>query len=483
MNNVRRSGNRLSIVAAVALLGVSVLTGVVAGRVMRSGVVDAASANISVQNNNILVSQDRPTSTQTITRSSRITVKDTEATYGYALSAKISENTLTNSTVTIGSTGSTTCSVGNPCLLSSTARDIVVTENNYATGANGEAMEWVVSISVPANTDLGNYIVEITYDEVANEPPPLAATITYPSAGQVLASGTTSTTLSVMTNKNALCRYGLSNLPFDSLPNNFGSTWGRYHSQTISGMTGNSPSETYYVACQVGEETTTTQARTWSIEVKNLGAMQSLTNAACPETKSIAYDTRNGQYYYVRKIAGTCWMQSNLRYAYGTQISSPTTSSYTVAQYMNPGGSTEYTNTSATGGFYGYLYNWCAAMGGQTSACQSSTASQPSASASVCPSGWRLPTGDSTSGELKALNTAANRGSYSTDEGLRTNAFMVYAGMYNTSSLSNVGNTGYIWSSTVFSASGAYIMGYTPTSVTSGNAGNKYNGLAVRCVL
>jgi uncharacterized protein (TIGR02145 family) len=57
--------------------------------------------------------------------------------------------------------------------------------------------------------------------------------------------------------------------------------------------------------------------------------------------------------------------------------------------------------------FYGYLYNWCAAMGATTRACTASNtyptdlagnaantgSYDPTNTASICPAGWRLPTG------------------------------------------------------------------------------------------
>jgi uncharacterized protein (TIGR02145 family) len=229
-----------------------------------------------------------------------------------------------------------------------------------------------------------------------------------------------------------------------------------------------------------------------------LGSMQSLTNANCPTTRGTAFDARNNQVYYVQKIGTLCWMETNLRYAgNGNWQSSwgwaddrkPLThinasgngsSNYTDAQYANPGGSTDYTNTTANGGFYGYLYNWCAAMGGQANACNSTSTSGFDTNTSICPAGWRLPTGNG--GEFQALNNAVNGGSTSNDSGLRSGFLAVYSGGYN-SGLIDQGSYGYVWSSTVNSSTNAYNLNFNAGNVNPGtNNNNKNNGFAVRCV-
>lgn len=374
-----------------AILAVGLTAGLIAGQLanLKGDPSSAASANITVVDNNQIIAVDQPTATQTITKTSRVTIKNTEATIGYTLSAKLEQNTLTNSRVTIASTLSSACPTTLPCELSATAQDILVTNNSNATGATGETSEWVVQITVPANTPVENYIIDIVYEEAANV----------------------------------------------------------------------------------------------DLGPPDIGAMQSLTNATCPDTLAKAYDARDGQYYYVKKIAGLCWMNSNLRYAgdgnwesswgwaddrYATTASNTTASTNdnarpltaingtetggveafppSVARITDPGGSSDYTDTSPSGGFYGYLYNWCAAMGGQATACQDAAATQPSVSITICPAGWRLPTGNG--GEFAALNTAINAGSTTDSAGLRTGFLAVYAG-YFAKALVGQGSSGSFWSSTV----------------------------------
>lgn len=497
----------------VSLSLVSIVAGVVGGLILHSGGGDssAASANIKVENNNQVITQDQSSSTQVITRTSTVIVKDSEAIYGYTLTAKLSQNTLPNSTVIIYSniTGSL-CTLGSPCDLdTATSTNLLTTANDNATLEDGEETSWTIEISIPANTDLGGYTVDIVYDESAN-PEPLTADITAPTAGQVLAAGSTSTILTVKTNVNATCKYGTTNAAYASLPSTFASTGGTTHTQTITVVGGSS--YTYHIACSSPTSgTTVTQPRAFSVKAgpadpgSALGAMQSLTNAACPSTLSTAFDARNNQIYYVKKVVGLCWMHSNLRYAGGGNYNASWGWSddrktltadgdwgLSVPSYYNIGGHTNYTVTTPNGGFYGYLYNFCGAMGGQVNACNNSV-NQLNYSVNVCPAGWRLPTGGLTSGggELGALNNAINGGSTTSDAGLRSNFLAVYSGGYYQGNLSGQGGGGGLWSSTSgftidgmgMSMLGALYLGYSASGVDPGTyLTYQHYGFAVRCV-
>ncbi len=150
----------------------------------------------------------------------------------------------------------------------------------------------------------------------------------------------------------------------------------------------------------------------------------------------------------------------------------------TSAEYADPGGDTNYTSTSPTNGFRGYFYNWCATMGGQAAACQTTAATQPTASPTICPAGWGVP--DRT--EYAALNTNANSGSLVNDSGLRSNWLGVYSGAYS-SQLVDINNSGNYWSSTVYDATLAYYMYHRNDYVIAPNTNGKNYGFAVRCVL
>lgn len=230
-------------------------------------------------------------------------------------------------------------------------------------------------------------------------------------------------------------------------------------------------------------------------------AMQLITNANCSATRTRAFDARDNRSYWVQKLAdGKCWMLTNLVYAGGGTNTyndvktlangtggSPT---YNAARYyvpstgVNP--TTEPTNPSisTTGsGQYGYVYNWCAAMGVQTStsACSNSTTPLPNAALSVCPAGWRLPTGTVTTGELPVLNNTINSGSLTSDAGLRSVWLVQRTGVWYNGFLAQ-GDYGYYWSSTQNTGTtGRYLYagaGYVDPAVSEA----KSAGLAVRCV-
>ena len=159
--------------AGLGVFAIAAVTGFVAGNLVRNNdhEAEAASANITVTDNDQTVTVDQSTSLTTLTKTSIVTVKDTTATTGYTLGAKLSQNTLPSSTVTIGSASSTSCTVASPCTLNTTTPvELLSTTSSAATGGTGETTTWTVKITVPANTPLANYIVDIEYSQDAKTP-------------------------------------------------------------------------------------------------------------------------------------------------------------------------------------------------------------------------------------------------------------------------------------------------------------------------
>jgi len=148
---------------------------------------------------------------------------------------------------------------------------------------------------------------------------------------------------------------------------------------------------------------------------------------------------------------------------------------------------TEFPNTPSTsndGGAtnpqFGYLYNWCAAMGGQPGACLPLVAENPpNASITVCPAGWRLPTIWWNYGELYDLMNDVG-GDVS---GLLANFLAQFAGDWS-GTFFGIGNVGNIWSSTVAGANPTEALGLWFNS--GGGIGTLNNGRdvgkSVRCV-
>jgi uncharacterized protein (TIGR02145 family) len=232
--------------------------------------------------------------------------------------------------------------------------------------------------------------------------------------------------------------------------------------------------------------------------------LQEITSATCPADRTRVRDARDGATYWVRKIGSLCWMETNLAYAGGginifgdvtPAIPMGSSATYTSPTYNVPTGSNRTTgttdpSTSTTGtGQYGYLYNLCAAMNSQSTACQDSSATQPNQSVNggtsstlynICPKNWRLPTGGS-GGEFQSLASSLGWTSGAPTP-LFNNGLFMYSGHLGSGSFYNQGSGGYYWSSTIDGAAGAYSLTFTTTNVLPVNSSNKQSGLAVRCV-
>jgi uncharacterized protein (TIGR02145 family) len=105
------------------------------------------------------------------------------------------------------------------------------------------------------------------------------------------------------------------------------------------------------------------------------------------QTDSSFTDFRDGNVYKTVTIGSQLWMAENLKYL--PEVIGPATGSDTISYYYVYGyDGTNVTDAKATSNYdtYGVLYNWTAAMDGDTS----STAN-PSGVQGVCPNGWHLP--------------------------------------------------------------------------------------------
>lgn len=160
------SKSKYLLFSALALV-VSLSIGFLAGNILKSKSQDtsATSTNITVSNNNQIISIDQSTTTQTITRTSKVTVKDSTAHWGYTLTAQLTNNPIPGSTIRIMSPSSTTCTASSFCALDTTTpTEIFSTIQNTATSSSGETTTWTIQITIPGGTALGNYPLDITYD-------------------------------------------------------------------------------------------------------------------------------------------------------------------------------------------------------------------------------------------------------------------------------------------------------------------------------
>jgi len=251
---------------------------------------------------------------------------------------------------------------------------------------------------------------------------------------------------------------------------------------------------TYYVTDANSKPT----SGTCPIIIADGALMQTVTSANCPSTRIRGVDARDSHTYWVQKLAdGKCWMLTNLAYAGGgTNTYSDTkalsngtgeAASYTIPYYYVIPSTTNYTteptpSSASTSGIgqYGYLYNWCGAMGAQaTAACSSSSTPAAVTSTSICPAGWRLPVGNG--GEFAILNNTVNSGATNTDAGLLAGWLGQRSGSWS-SGFGDQGSGAVYWSSTQGAAGDAYVFYAYSTYVTPSINYDRTLGFAVRCI-
>lgn len=241
--------------------------------------------------------------------------------------------------------------------------------------------------------------------------------------------------------------------------------------------------------------------------------MQDLDPTLCvTDSPLIVSDARDGQTYSVQRLAdGKCWMTQNLKLGKESTSLALTSadsdvSSFTLTGKLSDG---EFTSETVDGisyqnnssqyyctDAYGCYYNWYTATAGTG---LGSTTSG-SVESSICPKGWKLPTGGS-GGEFKALATAYGiSGGYDATEA----AAMLVANPTTTTENTNgaaapgfllggyyapvgvyFGEIGSYWSRTAYDAYAVYSLYLQDNHVESTNTYHveRYTGRSVRCLL
>ena len=195
-------------------------------------------------------------------------------------------------------------------------------------------------------------------------------------------------------------------------------------------------------------------------------------------TKTLV-DTRDNNTYTVSKLAdGKCWMTQNLRIIDKTitPADSDVTANYTIPASSNDGGYSY--NTSRTyylNNIYGGYYVWYTATAGTGTT--AITIQGQNAPASICPKGWRLPTGG-TSGEFLTLYNNYNSSSMLLYDPIN----LKLAGNVNGSSHYSQDYYGYYWSSTVYSDEDALGLRVGLSDVIPVRTYGKLEGFSVRCI-
>ena len=197
-------------------------------------------------------------------------------------------------------------------------------------------------------------------------------------------------------------------------------------------------------------------------------------------------DTRDSNSYTVRKLAdGKCWMTQNLRLVGSrtlTSSDSDVTSNFTLTASDS---STWCDSDNATcvnksmilnsgNSSYGTYYNWYAATAG-TGKYETTSGN---AASSVCPKGWKLPTGGGSS-EFQALYSKYN----TPTKVMSANgpAIVLSGYRYQGNTVFQNSNSIY-WSSTPSGNAYGFILNGDSSVFYTTNGGNKYLGATVRCL-
>lgn len=193
-------------------------------------------------------------------------------------------------------------------------------------------------------------------------------------------------------------------------------------------------------------------------------------------TKTLV-DTRDNNTYTVSKLAdGKCWMTQNLRIINKTltPADSDVTSNYTI-----PASSRSDFNSYDTSNAYvdsdGGFYTWYTATAGTGT--QSLSTQGYNTSVSICPKGWRLPTGGLWS-EFQALYN-----NYNSFYALRSSPVnLTLSGYIYNGSFYFQNYSGQYWSSTVGTDKYAYYLSLNASDVSPASGNRNYQGRSVRCI-
>ena len=225
-------------------------------------------------------------------------------------------------------------------------------------------------------------------------------------------------------------------------------------------------------------------------------------------------DSRDDKTYNIAKLkGGNVWLQDNLQLDIAANkaniTSANTNADDTALGYLkNGGGSSPYTtaaaaNTSAsswsgatryTTAMYnteyadydasygdgthksGYYYNYCAASAG--SYCYDSSSGTGNASQDICPAGWQMPAGDTSTYSYQKLYEA-----YGSNAADFKNALHAGLSGFFIGGISNQGSYGSFWASTYYHISGMRRLLVSASSVYLQDYGSRDGGHSVRCVL
>jgi len=192
-------------------------------------------------------------------------------------------------------------------------------------------------------------------------------------------------------------------------------------------------------------------------------------------TKTLT-DIRDNNTYTVSKLAdGKCWMTQNLRIAGKTITSadSDVTSNYTIPA-SSISGFSSYDTSNAYVNSDGGFYNWYTATAGTGTT--SVSVQEQKAPSSICPKGWKLPTGHISNADF------VNISSYIFPNPTSSPVNFLLAGKISNGAISYNGTYGYYWGSNVRASSMAYALYLNSSGGSPDYYHDKKDGVSVRCI-
>ena len=198
--------------------------------------------------------------------------------------------------------------------------------------------------------------------------------------------------------------------------------------------------------------------------------MQNITTTTCPTSRTLVYDSRDENSYYIQKINGVCWMTSNLNLAGGTTLTpekSNVTNNYTLPESSMTGFDSPIGDFVYNDNIYGGYYSYRAATAGTGPNTGNSTYD-------ICPKNWRIPT-KSEYDDLVAI--------YSTGDALVASPWYgVYGGIQNNGTNSGAGTSASYWTATSLNPIIANSLHLSGSSAAGTFNDTKAYGCTVRCI-
>ena len=385
--------------------------------------------------------------------------------------------------------------------------------DQYFDATNSRQTPVDINVSVDTTIVSGSYQNQLLFSTVAN-PTELDYTVSFNTNGGSMSGADIEETAAAWT-KTITVPGAPSETDYTNyIPNKASTLFTGWTISIPSGSTATAvcstpPSSTTSSTCKPGDNLTITAGTTQAGEIvgdvvltaqyESISTMQAMTPTICGAAaigaSTTLTDTRDTNTYTIRKLKdGNCWMTQNLNFlpTAGTTLSlaSSNVALTTTLQTTDSSKGNYLTDNCSSGNVdkyctyydstypeYGTYYNWYASTAGTGT----SDLVSVNATSSVCPKGWRLPTGGE-GGEFQTLY-----GFYNSWE-LMTNTngpYFILGGRRDGTSSTAQGKIGRYWSSLAHTdatrSHSITLDGWDNTIYSAGNL-NKYYGLTLRCL-